>query len=105
MSLRSRLPNRRASETFEIEAQGLRFTCTVSRFSDGTLAEIFLQNHKAGSMAGINAQDAAVVCSLALQHGVPLDAIRRALMRDGNGRASGPLATALDTLAEREAVR
>ena len=52
-------------------------------------------------MAGINAQDAAVVCSLALQHGVPLDAIRRALMRDGNGRASGPLATALD-IARRE---
>jgi len=30
-------------------------------------------------MAGINAQDAAVVCSLAIQYGVPLDVIRRAL--------------------------
>jgi hypothetical protein len=66
------------------------------------LGEIFLQNHKAGSMAGINAQDAAVVCSLALQHGVPLETIRRALMRDGNGHASGPLATALDRLSEWE---
>jgi hypothetical protein len=99
---RRRLPNRRQSETFYLEAQGLKFTCTISRFSDGRLAEIFLQNHKAGSMAGINAQDAAVVCSLALQHGVPLDVIRRALMRDGKGRASGPLATALDKLAERK---
>jgi hypothetical protein len=105
ISVRHRLPNRRASETFEIEAQGLRFTCSVSRFPNGSLAEIFLQNHKAGSMAGINAQDAAVVCSLALQHGVPLDVIRHALMRDGSGRASGPLATALDLLAEREAGR
>lgn len=104
-SIRHRLPNRRASETFDLEAQGLKFTCTVSRFPDGSLAEIFLQNHKAGSMAGINAQDAAVVCSLALQHGVPLDVIRRALMRDGSGRASGPLATALDLLAEREGER
>ena len=33
------------------------------------IAEIFLANHKAGSMAGINAQDAAVLASLALQHG------------------------------------
>ena len=99
---RCRLPNRRQSETFDLEAQGLKFTCTVSRFPNGRLAEIFLQNHKAGSMAGINAQDAAVVCSLALQHGVPLDIIRRALMRDARGRASGPLATALDLLAERE---
>lgn len=102
MSERIRLPNRRQSETFDLEAQGLKFTCTVSRFPDGSLAEIFLQNHKAGSMAGINAADAAVVCSLALQHGVPVDVIQRALMRDGRGRASGPLATALDLLAGRE---
>src|SRR4249920_1963240 len=96
---RRRLPNRRASITFDVESQGLRFTCTVSRFADsGSPAEIFLQNHKAGSMAGINAQDAAVVCSLALQHGVPLETIRRALMRDARGRASGPLAAALDRL-------
>ena len=100
MSERRRLPNRRASETFDLESQGLKFTCTVSRFSDGSVAEIFLQNHKAGSMAGINAQDAAVVCSLALQHGVPFETIRRALKRDANGRPSGPLATALDLLAE-----
>ena len=99
---RARLPNRRQSETFDLTAQGLKFTATVSRFPDGSLAEIFLQNHKCGSMAGINAQDAAVVCSLALQHGVSLDIIRRALMRDARGRASGPLATALDLLAERE---
>ena len=104
-TVRHRLPNRRPSETFELEAQGLKFTATVSRFPDGSLAEIFLQNHKAGSMAGINAQDAAVVASLALQHGVPLDVIRYALMRDGNGRAFGPLATALDLLADQEKVR
>ena len=98
MSERRRLPNRRASETFDIESQGLRFTATVSRFADGRIAEIFLQNHKAGSSAGINAQDAAVVCSIALQYGVPLDVIRRALMRDPQGRASGPLGTALDMI-------
>ena len=100
MSERRRLPNRRASESFDLESQGLRYTATISRYVDGAVAEIFLQNHKAGSMAGINACDAAVVCSLALQHGVPLDVIRRALMRDANGRASGPLATALDAIAE-----
>jgi hypothetical protein len=103
MSERERLPNRSRSETFELTAQNLRLTCTVSYFQDGRLAEIFLQNHKAGSMAGINAQDAAVVCSLALQHGVPVDVIRRALMRDAKGCASGPLAVALDRLAEWDA--
>jgi hypothetical protein len=100
MSPRERLPNRRASETFELESQGLRFTATVSRFADGTVAEVFLQNHKAGSMAGINAQDAAVVCSIALQYGVPIEVIKRALMRDSQGRASGPLGAALDKIGE-----
>jgi hypothetical protein len=102
MSERARLPQRRPSTTFDVESQGLRFTCTASWFADGTLGEVFLQNHKAGSMAGIAAQDAAVVCSLALQHGVPLDVIRRALMRDSRGRASGPLGAALDLISSPE---
>jgi hypothetical protein len=95
---RRRLPNRRRSETFELESQGLKFTPTYSEFTDGSPAEIFLQNHKAGSMAGINAADAAVVCSIALQYGVPIEVIRKALMRDAQGRASGPLAQALDII-------
>jgi hypothetical protein len=98
MTERRRLANRRASVTFDLESQGLRFTATVSRFHDGTVAEVFLQNHKAGSMTCINAQDAAVVCSLALQYGVPLDVIRKALMRDAQGKASGPLGAALDLI-------
>ena len=95
---RRRLPNRRASVTYDIHSQGLKFTATISRSADGSIAEIFLQNHKAGSMAGINAQDSAVVASLALQHGVPVSVIRKALMRDSQGRASGPLAAALDKI-------
>jgi hypothetical protein len=95
---RKRLPDRRASETFDFQSQGLRFTATVSRFDDGRLGEIFLTDHKAGSMAGINASDAAVVASIALQFGVPLDVIRHALMRDARGNASGPLAVALDKI-------
>jgi len=46
------------------------------------------------------ASDSAVLCSLLLQYGVPIDVIRHALMRDGNGRASGPLGVVLDLLAE-----
>ena len=49
MTERRRLPNCRSSETFDIESQGLQFTATVSRFADGRVAEIFLQNHKAGT--------------------------------------------------------
>jgi hypothetical protein len=100
---RQRLPNRRAAESFIIEAGGLRYVATVGRFADGRVAEIFLTNHKAGSTAGIMASDAAVLCSIALQFGAPLDVLRGALMRDSQGCAIGPLGVVLDMIADEEA--
>jgi hypothetical protein len=98
MTGRERLPDRRASETLELAAGGLNYRATVSRFDDGRIAEIFLTNHKTGSDADTAARDSAVVCSIALQFGVPLEVIRRALMRDSQGCPSGPLGVA-DLLA------
>jgi len=101
MTDRQRLTNRRASETFDIESQGLRFTATVSRFADGSIAEIFLQDHKAGSAAGIMASDAAIAASLSLQHGCPAEVLSKALCRDVRGNASGPLGAVLDIISPR----
>jgi hypothetical protein len=101
MQRRERLPNRRLGETFELQLHGLRYTATISRFADGRLAEVFLQNHKPGSQSDSNARDAAVAASLALQFGCPLEVLRRALLRDAQGRPSTPLGAALDQLAER----
>jgi|SRR5215831_5921443 len=97
--MRTRLPNRRACETFHFECNGLHYTASISRFSDGRLAEIFLSNAKAGSHSDSAAKDTAVVASIALQHGVPLDTLRKSLMRDSHGRASSPLGVALDIIA------
>jgi hypothetical protein len=105
MTGRERLPNRRASELFEVQSFELPFTVGTSNYPDGRLAEIFLNNHKAGSAAGIMANDLGVVCSIALQYGVPLAVIRRALSRDSQGRATSPLGIALDRVAEREGER
>jgi hypothetical protein len=97
---RERLPNRRVAETFDLEALGLKFRATIGRHPNGKLGEIFLSNHRVNSMAGIMASDAAVLCSLLLQYGVPLDVIRKSLMRDRHGKPSGPLTVVLDRLAE-----
>jgi hypothetical protein len=97
---RERLPNRRASESFSFELDGLRFSATISRFADGRIGELFLNNHKAGNQTDTNARDAAIVLSFALQHGADIQTIRAALCRDGNGRPLGPLGAALDLLAE-----
>jgi hypothetical protein len=102
MKTRRLLLNRRGSETFDVVSAGLKFTATVSRFDDGRLAEIFLNNHKAGSYADTNACDAAVVTSLALQYGAPVDVIRNALKRNADGTAAGPLGAALDRIQTME---
>lgn len=96
MTDRQRLPNRRASETFSFRWLSMNFTATVSRFDSGDLAEIFLENHQAGTHADTTAKDSAVVASLALQHGVPVNTLRKALLRDPRGVAGGPLGVALD---------
>jgi hypothetical protein len=102
---RKRLDNRRASLSLNIEVGGLRYTVTVGRYADGTIGEIFLQNHKPGSQSDSNARDAAVAASLALQFGCPLETLRHALLRDSHGRPSTPLGAALDRLCDLEAER
>lgn len=96
---RRRLPNRRASELFDIEANGARFTVGFSG-DLGSIAEIFISAVKVGSSIAAQANDLAIVASLALQHGVPLDVIRHALGRNGDGTAATVLGAALDLVAE-----
>jgi hypothetical protein len=95
---RRRLPNRRPCESFAFICGGQHYTASYSTFSNGELAEIFLSNGKCGSDSDAAARDSAVVASLALQHGVPAEVIRRALLRDPRGVASSPLGVAFDLL-------
>ena len=99
---REKLPDRRPCESFSFECNNLHYTASISRYADGRLAEIFLGNAKAGSHSDAAAKDSAVVCSIALQHGVPVETIRKALLRDARGNPSSPLGMALDIIAARE---
>jgi hypothetical protein len=103
--MRHHLANRWLAETFELTVAGLRYTCTVGRFPDGSIAELFLSNHKSSSAADSNARDSAIVFSIAVQCGADPEAIRRALSPNSQGRASGPLGTALDLIAVAEVDR
>ena len=102
MSIRERLPDRRRSETFDFDVPAgttvLHYTATVGYYPDGRIGELFLNNHKSNSTADTNARDAAIAFSFAVQHGASVDDIRKALCRESDGRASGPLGIALDQL-------
>jgi hypothetical protein len=98
---RRRLPNRREHELLDFEYAGHCYTAGVGRFPGGGLAEIFMNiSGKAGGMVEVMARDSAVLASLALQHGVDLEALRRAVLRDPHGQASGPIGRLLDLISD-----
>jgi len=90
---RQPLQNRRPHWLYRFECDDQSYTGGIGRFDDGRIAEIFINGSKVGTAAETNAQDAAIVASLALQHGCPIETIRHALARSGG--ATGPLATLL----------
>lgn len=72
-SVRRRLPRKRDGFTQEARIAGQKIFVRTGEYEDGSLGEIFIDMHKAGStMRGL--LDAfAVAVSLGLQHGVPLE--------------------------------
>jgi hypothetical protein len=89
--IRRTLPQRRAAETFDRRFRNQPFTVTVGFYPDGTPGEVFIDGGKTGQDIQSTARDAAVVLSLAIQHGTPIEMIRHAVTRSGSGEpASNP---------------
>jgi ribonucleoside-diphosphate reductase alpha chain len=95
---RQRLPGRRQHEIIEFEHDGLAYIAGVGRFADGSIAEIFLNTVKSGCAAETAARDAAIILSLALQYGCPLETVKRALTKLRDGAPAGPIGRALDLI-------
>jgi ribonucleoside-diphosphate reductase alpha chain len=95
---RNRLPYRRAAETIAFERDGSHYQMTVGYFPSGTVGEIFLNADRSDSLLDVLASDAAILASLALQHGCPLETITHALKRDARGEAASPIGAALDRI-------
>ena len=81
--MRRVLPQRRAAETFHLRFWNQSFTVTVGFYADGAPGEVFIDGGKTGQDIQSTARDAAVVLSLALQHGTPIETIRHAVTRGG----------------------
>lgn len=98
MSARQTLTQRRAHELHDFWFRGKIYTLGVGRFADNRVAEVFIDCSKVTSESAHDARDAAVCLSIALQYGVPIDAIRAAVTREANGSPSGIVGYVLDLL-------
>lgn len=122
---RKKLPNRRQSYSMAFQHQNIDYTATASIYgaTDYPLAvqdvlwgEVFLSpsGRNSESQVGAMARDSAVLVSLALQQGTPLNTLRKALCRDSSLDAaetetqglpeivaySGPIGIMLDQMAK-----
>jgi hypothetical protein len=98
---RQRLRDRRPHWLYRFECDGQTYTGGIGRFDDGRIAEIFINGSRVGTAAETNAQDAAIVASLALQHGCPIETIRHGLAR--SGASAGPFAKLLNEVDRQPA--
>jgi ribonucleoside-diphosphate reductase alpha chain len=95
---RDRLPNRRPAETIAFERDGSLYEMTIGYYPDGRAGEVFLNADRADSLLDVLTSDAAILASLALQYGCPLEAITHAVKRDARGMAASPIGAALDLI-------
>ena len=76
---RELLPDRRPSISVDLEYGGLVYQVSVGFYPDGRVGEVFCHGAKVGSgMHGL-LDDACVVMSLLLQHGVTPDVLQKSL--------------------------
>jgi hypothetical protein len=104
MTHRRILPQRRSCETFDLAFGGLSrcHTITIGYYDDGSLGEVFINGGKSGELVDAIAHDSAVLLSMALQHGVPLETIRSAIKRNEQGEPSTIVGCVIDRLTEMQ---
>lgn len=102
MSTRNALPQRRAAETFDLRFGNLdtTFAVTVGYYDDGRIGEVFISGAKSGRDVEAIARDGAVLLSIALQHGVAIETVQRAITRDRDGKPSTVVGAVIDKLGE-----
>jgi hypothetical protein len=103
---RRRLPNRRNAVTETIVIGNVTLTASIGFDETGRPAEVFLSGAKDGSGLAAILDDASVVISIALQHGIPAKALAKSISRAPDyaavTKAASVIGAALDLVAEYE---
>lgn len=102
--MRKRLPNLRPSFNFTIDFQGEKYDVTVGLHQTGDIGDLFINRirdrtaSKLSPMLDGVCRDAALLISLAIQHGADLENIRHALTRDDDNEPATIIGAIVDHL-------
>lgn len=94
MTRRLRLPNRRRSTTIDLDFAGLRFHVMIGFDQIDRPREIFIRAAKPDTLLDRMVDDAAVIASVALQHGADPEALAKSVA------ANSPIGAALALLKD-----
>jgi hypothetical protein len=96
---RALLPNRRPHDLAEFTFHGFTYTIGAGLSRAGPF-ELFIDAHKVASQTAEDARDIAVLISIALQYGAPVDVLRQAVGREPDGRPTAVAGAALDLITD-----
>ena len=98
MTARETLPTRRPQISFAFARGAIRFIGSIGFSPAWTPREVFLSCEKTTAEIEAVGRDAAILISLALQHGCDFDTMRGAITRDETGAASTLIGQLLDEI-------
>lgn len=100
------LPARRAGLAFDMTFAAENYHVTLGFYPDKQVGEVFITRirDKSGAKLGVQlegmARDAAILLSLAFQHGTPIETIRHAVTRDEKNQPTTIIGAVVDRLFE-----
>src|SRR5579871_3947504 len=98
--MRTPLFDRRSSMRYEVMHGDEKFLVTVGFYPDGRPGEVFthMRARRVSSAYEALARDVAILISLCLQHGEPLEDLRRVVTRDEPGAPASLAGAIIDSL-------
>ena len=97
--MRTCLPQRRAQDIVDVEVDGRAHTVAIGTYDHGAAGEVFIDGAKAGTLYQALLNDASIVLSLLIQHGVAPAVIAESMGRTEDGEHTSILGVAVDLAA------
>lgn len=106
MTERRRLSQRRALETIAVEHDNQRYKIGLGRErGQNDVLEVFINAQQVNSQVDVLASDGAILMSLLIQYGHPVEEIAKSMKKNPDGSPSSPLGLAAALINQAQGER